>query len=145
MELISLELQPTLSMSRRKSREAYLIERGKTLSLDQTVWTEGMNIELFLFLFLLYNHLSLLNSTWIHHWQILGWVQGHAPSLFLRQTGTSRAWEKHFISSWTPLFPQSPGKYGPFTYLIIWICHFAQTMDNRKTFFYYQWHGSSPL
>ena len=37
-------------MSRRKEREAYLIDRGKTLSLDQTVWTEGMNIELFLFI-----------------------------------------------------------------------------------------------
>ena len=31
MELIPLELQPTLSMSRRKAREAYLIDRGKTL------------------------------------------------------------------------------------------------------------------
>ena len=53
MELISLELQPTLSMSRGKAREAHLIDRGKTLSLDQTVWTEEMNIELLLFLFLL--------------------------------------------------------------------------------------------
>ena len=34
MELIPLELQPTLSMSRRKAREAYLIDRGKTLSPD---------------------------------------------------------------------------------------------------------------
>ena len=29
-----LELQPTLSMSRRKAREAFLIDRGKTLSPD---------------------------------------------------------------------------------------------------------------
>ena len=29
-----LELQPTLSMSRRKAREAFLIERVKTLSPD---------------------------------------------------------------------------------------------------------------
>ena len=36
VELIPLELQPTLSMSRRKAREAYLIDRGKTLS-SQTV------------------------------------------------------------------------------------------------------------
>ena len=72
MEFISLELQPTLSMSRRKALEAYLTDRGKTLSLDQTVWTEGMNIELFLF--------------------ILGMGPGaQAPSLCLRQTGTSRA------------------------------------------------------
>ena len=35
MELIPLELQPTLSMSRRKAREAYLIDRGKTLSPDR--------------------------------------------------------------------------------------------------------------
>ena len=126
MELTSLELQPTLSTSRRKAREAYLIDRGKTLSLDQTVWTEGMNIELFLF--------------------ILGMGPGEqAPSLFLSQTETSRAWEKYFFSSWPSLFSQSPGKYGPFTNLIIWICHFAQTIDNRKTFFYYQWHGNSPL
>ena len=34
MELILLELQPTLSMSRRKAREAYLIDRGKTLLPD---------------------------------------------------------------------------------------------------------------
>ena len=34
MELIPLELQPTLSMSRRKDREAYLIDRGKTLLPD---------------------------------------------------------------------------------------------------------------
>ena len=34
MELILLELQPTLSMSRRKEREAYLIDRGKTLLPD---------------------------------------------------------------------------------------------------------------
>ena len=33
MELIPLELQPTLSMS-RKAREAFLIDRGKTLSPD---------------------------------------------------------------------------------------------------------------
>ena len=31
MELIPLELQPTLSMSRRKAREAFLIDKGKTL------------------------------------------------------------------------------------------------------------------
>ena len=36
VELIPLELQPTLSMSRRKAREAFLIARGKTLS-SQTV------------------------------------------------------------------------------------------------------------
>ena len=47
MELIPLELQPTLSMSRRKARDAYLIDRGKTLS------PEGMNFGLFPFLFLL--------------------------------------------------------------------------------------------
>ena len=34
MELIALELQPTLRMSRGKEREAYLIDRGKTLSPD---------------------------------------------------------------------------------------------------------------
>ena len=34
MEHIPLELQPTLSMSRRKAREAYLIDRDKTLSAD---------------------------------------------------------------------------------------------------------------
>ena len=35
MELILLELQPTLcSMSRRKARKAYLIDRGKTLLPD---------------------------------------------------------------------------------------------------------------
>ena len=36
MELIPLELQPTLSMSSRKAREAFLIYvyRGKTLSPD---------------------------------------------------------------------------------------------------------------
>ena len=32
-------------------KEAYLIDRGKPC--HQTIWTEGMNIELFLFLFLL--------------------------------------------------------------------------------------------
>ena len=72
-------------MSRRKEREAYLIDRGKTLSLDQTVWTEGMNIELFLF--------------------ILGMGPGaQAPSLFLGQTETSRAWEKFFFKLSLP-FP----------------------------------------
>ena len=30
MELIPLKLQPTLSMSRRKARKAYLTDRGKT-------------------------------------------------------------------------------------------------------------------
>ena len=35
MELILLELQPTLSMSHHKARDkAYLIDRGKTLSPD---------------------------------------------------------------------------------------------------------------
>ena len=34
MELILVELQPTLSMSLRKAREEYLIDRGKTLSPD---------------------------------------------------------------------------------------------------------------
>ena len=34
VERIMLELQPTLSMSRRKAREAFLIDRGKTLSPD---------------------------------------------------------------------------------------------------------------
>ena len=34
MELITLESQPTFIMSRRKAREAYLIDRGKTLSQD---------------------------------------------------------------------------------------------------------------
>ena len=34
MELIPLEQQPTLSMSRRKAREACLIDRGETLSPD---------------------------------------------------------------------------------------------------------------
>ena len=34
MDLIPLELQHTLSMSRLKAREAYLIDRGKTLSPD---------------------------------------------------------------------------------------------------------------
>ena len=77
-------------MSRRKERETYLIDRGKTLSLDQTVWTEGMNIELFLF--------------------ILGMgPAAQAPSLFLGQSETSRAWEKYFFSSWASLFPLSPG------------------------------------
>ena len=147
MELISLELQPPFSMSRRMAREAYLVDRGKTLSLDQTVWTEGMNIELFLFLFLLYNHWSLLKSTWIHHiGRSWGWVQGPRPPLyFYAKLEPAEPKKNIFFSSWVHLFPQSPGKYGPFTYLIICICYFAQTMDNRKTFFYYQWHGSSPL
>ena len=34
MELIPLELQLTLSMSRRKAMEEYLTDRGKTLSPD---------------------------------------------------------------------------------------------------------------
>ena len=34
MKLIPLKLQLTLSMSRRKAREAYLIDKGKTLSED---------------------------------------------------------------------------------------------------------------
>ena len=34
MDLIPLELQHTLSMSRFKATEAYLIDRGKTLSPD---------------------------------------------------------------------------------------------------------------
>ena len=34
MKLILLGLQPTLSISRRKAREAYLIGTGKTLSPD---------------------------------------------------------------------------------------------------------------
>ena len=34
MDIIPLELQHTLSMSRLKAREAYLIDRGKTLSPD---------------------------------------------------------------------------------------------------------------
>ena len=34
MDLIPLELQHTLSMARLKAREAYLIDRGKTLSPD---------------------------------------------------------------------------------------------------------------
>ena len=34
IELIPLESQPTLSMSRRKAREAYLMDRGKTPSPD---------------------------------------------------------------------------------------------------------------
>ena len=107
-------------MSRRKAREAYLIDRGKTLSLDQTVWTEGMNIELFLF--------------------ILGMGPGaQAPSLFLGQTETSRAWEKFFFQAEPPFSRWVQDR--PFTYLIIWICHFAQTIDNRKTSFYYQWHA----
>ena len=60
MELIPMDLQPTLSMSRRKAREAYLIDRGKPY--HQMIWTEGINIELFLFLFLLYNHLLVYYS-----------------------------------------------------------------------------------
>ena len=56
MGLIPLELQPTLSRSRlQEAREAYLIEEARPC--HQTVWNEGMNIELFLFLFLLHNHL----------------------------------------------------------------------------------------
>ena len=34
MELISLELQPVHSTSRRKAQEVYLIDTGKTLSPD---------------------------------------------------------------------------------------------------------------
>ena len=34
IELIPLERQPTLGMSRRKAREAYRLNRGKTLSPD---------------------------------------------------------------------------------------------------------------
>ena len=34
MGLIPLELEPNLSTSRREAREAYLIDRGKTLSPD---------------------------------------------------------------------------------------------------------------
>ena len=50
MELILLELQPTLSMARRgKAREAYLIDRGKTLSPDglnrrNEHWTVSISI-----------------------------------------------------------------------------------------------------
>ena len=49
MELIPLELQPTLSMSRRKTREAYLIDRGKTLLPDglnrgNEHWTVSISI-----------------------------------------------------------------------------------------------------
>ena len=84
MELTSLELQPTLSTSRRKAREAYLIDRGKTLSLDQTVWTEGMNIELFLF--------------------ILGMGPGEqAPSLFLTKLKPAEP-EKNFFFQADPPF-----------------------------------------
>ena len=53
MELITLESQPTFIMSRRKAREAYLIDRGKTLSQDY------LNR---LFYFLLYNHLPVYYS-----------------------------------------------------------------------------------
>ena len=49
MELIPMELQPTLSMSRRKAREAYLIDRGKTLLPDglnrrNEHWTVSISI-----------------------------------------------------------------------------------------------------
>ena len=50
MELILLELQPTLSVARRgKAREAYLIDRGKTLSPDglnrrNEHWTVSISI-----------------------------------------------------------------------------------------------------
>ena len=49
MELILLELQPTLSMSRRKAREAYLIDRGKILLPDgrnrrNEHWTVSVSI-----------------------------------------------------------------------------------------------------
>ena len=57
MVLIPLELQPTLSVSRRKAKEAYLIDRGKTLSPDGP--NRRNEPELFLFLFLLYNHLPV--------------------------------------------------------------------------------------
>ena len=53
MELITLELQPTFRISRRKAREVYLIDRGKTLSPD------GLNR---LFFFLFYNHLPVYYS-----------------------------------------------------------------------------------
>ena len=64
MKLIPLELQPTLSMSRRKGREAYLIDRGKTLSPDGLNRRNEYWIELFLFLFFLYNHLPVYYSIW---------------------------------------------------------------------------------
>ena len=49
MELILVELQTTLRMSLRKAREAYLIERGKTLSPDglnrrNEHWTVSVSI-----------------------------------------------------------------------------------------------------
>ena len=62
-ELIPLELQPTLSMSCRKAREACLIDRGKTLSPD--CLNRRINIELFLFLFLLYNNLPVYYSIYL--------------------------------------------------------------------------------
>ena len=49
MDLIPLELQHTLSMARLKAREAYLIDRGKTLSPDvlnrkNEHWTVSISI-----------------------------------------------------------------------------------------------------
>ena len=51
MEFFPLELQPTLSMSRRKAREAYLIDRGKTLSpdgLNRSKKREAVSISIFI-------------------------------------------------------------------------------------------------
>ena len=70
LELIPLELQPTLSMSRRKAREAYPIYRDKTLSPDGlnrrnehwTVFLFYCILLYFLFLFLLFNHLPVYYS-----------------------------------------------------------------------------------
>ena len=62
IEFIPLELQPTLSMSRRKAREAYLIDRIKTLSPDglnrrTELWTFSISfflVYLYIILFSIY-------------------------------------------------------------------------------------------
>ena len=66
IKLIPLELQPTLSMSRRKGRETYLIDRGKTLSPDglnqrSEHWTVSISIFLYIIIYV-YIILSGINN-----------------------------------------------------------------------------------
>ena len=66
IKLIPLELQPTLSMSRHKGRETYLIDRGKTLSPDglnqrSEHWTVSISIFLYIIIYV-YIILSGINN-----------------------------------------------------------------------------------
>ena len=51
---------PQLPGSNRNRRKKERIRKeGKGRKIDTVAWTEGVNIELFLFIFLLYNHLPV--------------------------------------------------------------------------------------